>query len=236
MYHYATIISENLRDAELWEEALKAKYEDQGKPYGRKEWDALLGHCMAVTDTPCFMFYRELLETYPDAKVILTVRDSPEQWHQSFLSTIDPYTRWLTGPTSGVYEYIYRLLTPKGAYWHFNNVRQRHFMYPNFEENGKIFYQEYIEEIQRLVTRERLLIFNVREGWAPLCGFLGKEKPKWEFPKINEREVITKNLAFLYTAMDKIVWRRMWMLGGLTGAVTAGCVALAASRPVNGGP
>ena len=46
---------------------------DKGKPYGREESDSLLGRCMAATDTPCAAFYRELLDAYPDAKVILTV-------------------------------------------------------------------------------------------------------------------------------------------------------------------
>ena len=46
VYHYTSLISENPRDASLWVEAMKAKYYGIGKPYGRDEWDALLGHCM----------------------------------------------------------------------------------------------------------------------------------------------------------------------------------------------
>ena len=87
----------------MWIEAIEAKFEGKGKPFEREDWDQLLGHCMvsptipqsrthnvaristetkepkAVTDTPCTVFYQELLAAYPDAKVILGVRDSAEQ-------------------------------------------------------------------------------------------------------------------------------------------------------------
>ncbi len=51
VYHYTSLISENPRDASLWVGAMKAKYYGIGKPYGKDEWDALLGHCM-VSPSP----------------------------------------------------------------------------------------------------------------------------------------------------------------------------------------
>jgi hypothetical protein len=44
VYHYSAMW-ENPKDTELWVEAYQAKFEGKGRPYGRKEWDALLGHC-----------------------------------------------------------------------------------------------------------------------------------------------------------------------------------------------
>lgn len=45
-YHMASVVHENPKDAEMWAEAFDAKYAGKGKPYGREEWDKLLGHCM----------------------------------------------------------------------------------------------------------------------------------------------------------------------------------------------
>lgn len=55
------------------------------------------------------------------------------------------------------------------------------------------FYVGYIEEIKTLVPRERLLVMNVKEGWQPLCTFLGKDVPQWQFPKANSREEFEAN-------------------------------------------
>lgn len=58
----------------MWYEAFQSKFEKAGKPFGSDEFDKLLGHCQAVTDQPCCVFAEELIEAYPEAKVILTTR------------------------------------------------------------------------------------------------------------------------------------------------------------------
>lgn len=93
-----------------WHEALKAKYAGEGRPYGRKEFDKLLGEygvCLitcfqrlslltasqGVTDMPCILFVDELLAAYPDAKVILTERDE-ESWMVSMNKTVLEILSW----------------------------------------------------------------------------------------------------------------------------------------------
>lgn len=68
-------------------EALEAKYKLRGKPYTREDWDKLLGHCRAVTDVPSMCFAPELIEAYPEAKVVLSARD-PDAWVQSIDNTL----------------------------------------------------------------------------------------------------------------------------------------------------
>jgi hypothetical protein len=46
VYHFASVLQENPRDAEMWIDAIRAKFHGEGKTFGRKEWDQLLGHCM----------------------------------------------------------------------------------------------------------------------------------------------------------------------------------------------
>jgi hypothetical protein len=43
-HHMQTVI-ENPIDADMWREAIDAKFFGEGKPYGREQWDQLLGHC-----------------------------------------------------------------------------------------------------------------------------------------------------------------------------------------------
>jgi hypothetical protein len=61
-------------------DALTAKYDGIGTPFGREQWDQLLGDCQAVCDWPACAFAKDLVEAYPDAKVILTTRNV-DSWH-----------------------------------------------------------------------------------------------------------------------------------------------------------
>ncbi len=79
----------------LWTEAIRAKYNGEGSPYGKAEFDKLLGEYDAVSDVPAVLFSPELLEAYPDAKVILTTRD-PEKWVDSMRSSIWLAHSWWT--------------------------------------------------------------------------------------------------------------------------------------------
>ena len=66
--------AENPPDNLMWQDAFAAKFDGKGK-FGREEWDALLGHCQAVCDWPSIAFAKELIEAYPEAKVVLAGRD-----------------------------------------------------------------------------------------------------------------------------------------------------------------
>ncbi len=82
VYHGFPAFFENPRDCEMWYEAHRNKFENGGKPFGRDEFDKLLGHCQAVADHPCCVFAEELIQAYPEAKVILTTRpDNDWFWY-----------------------------------------------------------------------------------------------------------------------------------------------------------
>lgn len=78
---------ENPPDIDLWRQAFLAKYHGQGRPFERRDWDQLLGHCQAVIDVPTSAFVPELLAAYPDAKLILTQREE-NGWYTSCQRTI----------------------------------------------------------------------------------------------------------------------------------------------------
>ena len=73
-YHMAEALKDASMDFPLWEEALKAKFLGQGKLWGKEEFDKMLGRFDGCEDVPCILFAEELINMYPEAKVILTHR------------------------------------------------------------------------------------------------------------------------------------------------------------------
>ncbi|KAJ7161957.1 P-loop containing nucleoside triphosphate hydrolase protein [Mycena crocata] len=176
----------------MWIAAIKAKFHGEGKLYGKPEWDRLLGDCQAVADIPHILFAEELIAAYPDAKVVLTNR-SPDSWWNSYKDTVVK----ILSPTLQLR--IICLLDPQ-----FSGTRERlsrlgraalfktdHLT----EEVAKTRFVEHYEEIRRLVPEQRLLEFDVKDGWAPLCEFLGNEVPVTPFPRVNDKEQFNKRLA-----------------------------------------
>lgn len=195
----------------MWIEALEAKYEGKGKPFGRTEWDQLLGHCQATTDTPSTVFHRELLAAYPEVKVILTVRDSPDQWFESQTQTIMQFFEHFNAKPRTIAEAYRRLFVPFDA----RTVRMNELLfayYPMYTTlrhdmqygttTAKDWYEDYIATIKATVPLERLLVMNVKEGWEPLCTFLDKDVPDSPFPRANERIVFHKNMQGLDSYVD----------------------------------
>jgi hypothetical protein len=77
----------------LWIEALLAKFHGQGKPWGREEFDRILGDYDGVEDVPTICFAEELVAAYPEAKIVLNNRDV-DQWLHSMDSTAGRVCSW----------------------------------------------------------------------------------------------------------------------------------------------
>ena len=204
-YHFSTVVQENPLDQAMWVQALRGKFLPASsgcQPFAKQEWDALLGHCQSVTDAPCNVFWEELLQTYPDAKVILTVRDSPEQWHESYKQTLGKFTEdfiendQLMEKFDPLTREFYRVFTT-----HSPAYAKMYHDYQTGEETAKEYYKWYVSEIQRRVPSEKLLVFNVNEGWSPLCKFLGTDIPESQFPRRFDRTTFAKTTAALRSAM-----------------------------------
>ena len=169
-----------------WMKAVDAKFLNIGKPYGRAEFDAFLGHYAAVTDMPCAAFWEELIAAYPQAKIILVERDI-EDWYKSFDIVI-------TEPFSKAADVSVKYLEPlvMGSqialmsrkmiygYFHANTPDQ-------LRQNAREVYQEHYRRIREAAPKEKLLEYRLGDGWEPLCKFLGKNIPEGvPFPRMNE--------------------------------------------------
>ncbi len=170
------------------------------------DWDAVFAGYHATVDWPACNYYQDLLAKYPQAKVILTVRD-PEQWHESVLQTIYAFshinTRFLPFVDGNLR--MTRALIWEGV---FNGrFTEREYAIQKFNEH--------IAHVKESVPPEKLLLFNVQEGWQPLCRFLDVPIPTHPFPHVNDRAVMQKRVGQL-KKLSKIIPISLFV----------GCVAL----------
>lgn len=135
----------------------------------------------AQVDWPGAHVWRELAVAYPDAKVIHTLRP-PEKWWASFSRTIGKlmtHHRSIDLPPHlvammSVGEEIIGRRTFDGKWTDRDTAL------------AAIARRE--AEVRAAIPAERLLVFDVAQGWEPLCAFLGKPVPDRPFPNKNQTE------------------------------------------------
>jgi hypothetical protein len=170
----------------LWREALRRKR--AGEPI---DWRPLLNGYRAIVDWPGAYFWRELVAAHPYAKVILTVRD-PERWYESTLHTIYQASSRTNG-TRGQRAMMQLLATVLPELRQAGEIAEDIIWRGTFDgrfaerEHALRVFTDHIREVGATVPPDRLLVFDVREGWWPLCTFLGVPVPQGEpFPHVND--------------------------------------------------
>jgi hypothetical protein len=149
---------------------------------GQPDWERIFAGYAATVDHPGCHFWRELVAAYPEAKVLLTVRD-PVEWFESTQATVFSPTMRGMVPDSPMKEFLWE--TVWGDFG--SGIDDRDHMVAAFEEH--------VAEVERAIPSERLLVFNVKQGWKPLCDFLEVPAPSTPFPRANSREEMTAMLA-----------------------------------------
>ncbi|KAM3481932.1 hypothetical protein MY8738_004241 [Beauveria namnaoensis] len=173
VYHTVSAITTRLNDCKLWYDLLKKKA--AGGRVTREDLDRILGDCQAVLDMPAAYFAEELIEAYPDAKIILTVRDT-ESWFASYSRTIRPIQDSPLTPFVSMMDWL--LLMPTRWVNPMFQTIDRMLFQRDFVSNGRRVYEEHNARVRALAPPGKLLEYHVREGWTPLCAFLGREVPE----------------------------------------------------------
>ncbi|KAI6849030.1 hypothetical protein KC332_g1392 [Hortaea werneckii] len=213
VYHMSYVFQQKPSDSKIWLRAFDAKYRKQGAPFSREEWDGILGDCDAVSDFPCAAFSEELIAAYPEARVVLSVRDSPEVWYRSVLQTVwyvhmqSPFAPDKLLGQPGFERFLPSLFRMGKRM--FSDVFEA-----DFPRTGIDVYNEHIERIRTLVPPDNLLVFNVKDGWTPLCDFLGVPVPvakePCDFPIVNEGQAVVAKVlgkqAMLRRHMRILFW------------------------------
>lgn len=145
---------------------------------GEPDWQRTYEGYGSAVDWPTAGFFRELAREFPSAKFVLTQRD-PENWADSFSATIykllagkdeapDEMQAWLNMAS----DVIARTGFPPGL--------SRDELVQNFVAHNNA--------VKETIPASQLLVFEVKEGWEPLCAFLDVPVPAGEFPRSNHRE------------------------------------------------
>jgi hypothetical protein len=167
-HHMEEVLKNMDVQVSLWSEAVK----------GNANWDAIYDGYNSAVDWPTAGFYRELIKKYPTAKFILTER-SPESWAESFGSTIYKLVEGRNEAPEKMHKWlnmVNEVLTKTG----FPDGLDKDGLIKGFIAHGKA--------VREVIPEEQLLVFQVKEGWEPLCNFLNVSVPKDPFPRTNNRE------------------------------------------------
>ena len=180
-YHMQTIVKRP-RHLQAWSKI------GQGAPV---DWHHLLSDYEAAVDFPVSLYWRELMDVYPNAKFVLTVRDS-DSWYDSTAETIYQTItlKWLpkvVPPLRLFIQMVNDLIWDgefNGRFLHRTHAIQ------TFEQHNTT--------VQQTIPHDRLLVFNVKQGWEPLCNFLHVPNPQSPFPHANSRRQIKMAIGSLH--------------------------------------
>jgi hypothetical protein len=177
-YHMAEVFKNG--DAEAW-----LKIGDSRDPEEIKNLLLRNGY-MATCDWPSCEFWEEQLIAFPDAKVILTVRD-PERWYESFVHTIGYMLADMQHCPFGVRVFLGMGL-PVRKFAPMTRKILVDLAFHNDLSKSNIIqcYMDHIEYVKRVCPAEKLLVFDVKEGWEPICKFLDLPIPDEPFPNLND--------------------------------------------------
>ncbi len=219
------------------ERAVEAKWPDvpgapnpPRTPWTRADWDALWGqHYDVVTDISS-PFTREMIEAYPEAKVVVVQRDF-DKWWPSFEEVVLNRCMGIEGDGKVVVAampILQRLVVGDMSIGVVRKLTQGFFGGRTRAEcvaKARGAYEAYYDEVRRLVPEERRLEYRLGNGWEPLCEFLGVPVPDIEFPKTNTREthvqVCLGQLSMVQLQRNLWFWRFVSMLRFVVGVLSA---------------
>ncbi|CAF2966818.1 unnamed protein product [Rotaria sp. Silwood2] len=157
----------------------------------------------STVDSPTSDFYKEIYQIYPKAKIILTVRDNGEKWFESFQSTIASIFQ-----DNSYYFAVYLI-----RFLHLQSIVCRKIEQKWINKYGNIgpsFHDQYNNRIINENKDGEILIYNVKEGWSPLCKFLGVDIPEGvPFPHVNDATHMQRVIC-----QAKIIGWCVWTLVG----------------------
>lgn len=142
---------------------------------GHADWDEIFRGYAATVDFPASNYWRELADEYPDAKVLLSLRD-PARWFASTQETIfsptlqklQAGTKWGRMAKATINDHLGGQMNDRDALIGAFNAHN--------------------DSVRAAFDDDRLLVFEAKQGWGPLCSFLGVDEPNEPFPHVNSKE------------------------------------------------
>lgn len=146
---------------------------------GSHDWDAIFHGYRATVDWPAAAFWRELVERYPDAKVLLSLRDA-DRWYDSVMNTI--YPMMMQGlperapqTLRDFREMVYTLIVERTFDGRLDD-----------RAHATRVFEAHNQAVIDAIPASRLLVYRPGDGWEPLCRFLNVPVPEEDFPHLND--------------------------------------------------
>lgn len=159
-----------------------------GKP--NADYRRLMHGFRSTVDMPNCILVPELMTAFPKAKIILSLRDSPEVWWKSWENTLarmgNPAFFFATLPLRSVRLMMLASYAVSTYRWTSLYGTDRW---------GPYIYDRHNNWVRSFVPPEKLLEFNVKEGWGPLCKFLDVPVPDVPFPRMNDTTSVNKHIT-----------------------------------------
>ncbi len=179
-YHMRDLLADLENGLPLWEAVAE----------GSPDWERIFGQADSTVDWPSARFYDQLMDYYPDAKVLLSVRGG-EEWARSMQQTV-----WGIFHGDSVIHHVCRARAVLDPLWQ----RYTSLMYHLTWEDGvgvlagdtsteaglTGVMDRWNASVQAAVPAERLLVWNPKDGWEPLCEFLEVPVPAEPLPRLND--------------------------------------------------
>jgi hypothetical protein len=194
-YHMRDMMADPAASIPQWRKAFE----------GNGDWDALFAGKESIVDWPGSYHWRELMDVYPDAKVLLSVR-SAESWVESMHNTIAQI--WFGDTLMHHLAMAQYKIDPLYASWLdlLNDMwAKADIMVGSGGDPAEMAagMERWNQEVIDTVPSDRLLVWNPKDGWEPLCELLEVDVPSEPLPDVNDTENFQKNLI-MRPAIDAI--------------------------------
>lgn len=166
-HHMIEVIENGDKQVPLWNEANE----------GRADFEAIFDGYKSAVDWPSAAFWKELADEYPDAKIILSSR-SAESWYNSISDTILA-TVWAPENWPPQAVEWFKMVT-KVLQRSLGDARQKDELIATFHAHEAA--------VKAAIPADRLLVHQAKDGWKPLCDFLGVPVPDGDYPRTNSKE------------------------------------------------
>lgn len=177
--HHMFEVRDNPKQLPAWEAAARGEAVD---------WDAMFQDYRAQVDWPGAAYWRELARHYPDAKVILSVRD-PHAWFESVQATIGPFMTTMRGRHDNAHLNAISEMCSQFI------VRDIFDGRLNDRARALAVFEAHVAEVKATIPGERLLVYETGSGWGPLCAFFGLPEPDEPYPLTNSTKEFRKRLV-----------------------------------------
>lgn len=215
-YHMSEVVKNGKKDVQFWEDLADGKdchfqeifeeedndergnsisgLDEKKKDVPRLKRDKYTATC----DFPSARYWKEQLKQYPNAKVVLTKRSTTEAWYNSCVNTI--FKMMNDSPFSPVGVRVAQSiggLPVRGFTSMTSKVLSRETFKNDYsKENVCKVYEAWNQSVIEECPSENLLIFDPKDGWKPLCNFLGKDIPNQPYPHVNDSKEFNKMVRF----------------------------------------